>query len=186
MSDPVASPSAWRAWCYLVWLSFQRLARARLLVWLALGLLAFTIFLVALLHSGGRWSMSYRRFPNRAGPTYQEVLQHLEWLTAASFAPANSAGQWAAAGSFRAVLDHASGLFVFSNVVVTAITVKLSLFKPFTVWQTPLMATLSPRRTFLAKGPALTDKTIKLAFVPMLLTSPKCWMMPVNIINTLQ
>ncbi len=126
MSVPVASPSAWRAWCYLVWLSFQRLGRARLLVWIALGLLVCTAFLVALMNSGGRWSMSYRRFPDRAGPTYQEVLERVEWLTAASpLSPAGSAGPWAAAGSFRAVLDHASGFFVFSNVVV------FSLFTTF-------------------------------------------------------
>ena len=35
-------PSLWRAWCYLVLLSWRRQARARQMVWIALGLLAFT------------------------------------------------------------------------------------------------------------------------------------------------
>ncbi len=132
MAVPVAGPSAWRGWCYLVWFSWQRLGRARLLVLIALGLLAFTIFLVALLTAGERWSMGYRRFPNRSGPSYQEVLERLEWLTvASSLAPATGAGPWAATGSFRAVLDNASGLFVFSNVVVFAL---------FTTFLLPLLS----------------------------------------------
>src|SRR5262249_13871697 len=48
-------PSPWLAWCYLVWLSWQRQARAHLMVWIALGLLAFTLFIVVLNTAAGRW-----------------------------------------------------------------------------------------------------------------------------------
>ena len=40
-------PSLWRAWCYLVLLSWRRQARARQMVWIALGLLAFTTVMTA-------------------------------------------------------------------------------------------------------------------------------------------
>jgi ABC-type transport system involved in multi-copper enzyme maturation permease subunit len=53
--DPLVRPSAWRAWCYLVGLSWWRQARAHLMVWIALGLLALTIFIVFLNTSAGTW-----------------------------------------------------------------------------------------------------------------------------------
>jgi ABC-2 type transport system permease protein len=40
-------PSLWRAWCYLVLLSWRRQMRARQMVWIALGLLAFTTAMTA-------------------------------------------------------------------------------------------------------------------------------------------
>ena len=51
------SPSAWRAWCYLVWLSWQRQMRARQMVWIAVGLLAFTAAIVTVNTVGGWWDM---------------------------------------------------------------------------------------------------------------------------------
>ncbi len=44
-----------RAWWSLVVVSFQRQARAHLMVWIALGLLAFTTFIVVLNARAGRW-----------------------------------------------------------------------------------------------------------------------------------
>lgn len=59
-----------RAWLYLVWLCFQRQARARQMVWIALALLGFTAVLVALNAAGGRWGMKHWRYtftpPERA------------------------------------------------------------------------------------------------------------------------
>jgi ABC-type transport system involved in multi-copper enzyme maturation permease subunit len=46
-----------RAWCYLVVLSWQRQARAHFMVWIALGLLAFTLFVVGLNTWAGNWDM---------------------------------------------------------------------------------------------------------------------------------
>src|SRR4051795_3713408 len=76
-----AEPSAWRAWCYLIWLSWQRQARAHLMVWIALGLLAFMTFLVAIV-SPTAWDVySWRAPPNRkftyqSAPANVAAVQH--------------------------------------------------------------------------------------------------------------
>ncbi|MCI0461879.1 MAG: ABC transporter permease [Gemmataceae bacterium] len=54
--------SAWRAWCYLIWLCLQRQARARQMVWIALALLVFSAALVALNTAAGRWGMHQWRW----------------------------------------------------------------------------------------------------------------------------
>jgi ABC-2 type transport system permease protein len=140
-------PSSWRAWTYLVWLSFQRQARARLMVWVALGLLLFLTFVVALNTRAGRWSMSYWRAPYRVGPafaTWAFYLKHapLEALEqrptlrrpvppAASWHNLNNQGivvvnpmsdpvQLAVGGACEAILAR-SGFFVFSNWIVFSI-----------------------------------------------------------------
>ncbi len=58
LRTPHSAPSAWRAWCYLVWLSWQRQARARQMVWIAVGLLAFTAAVVAVNTTGRWWDMN--------------------------------------------------------------------------------------------------------------------------------
>jgi len=115
--------SPFRAWCYLIWLSFQRQARTRQMVWIALGLLAFSAALVAPQTMLGRWSMTKSRHPERYGPTYQE------WLIGMSAAGQAAAAPWSApAGAFneairaavQAVLDR-SELYVFSRTVVFSV-----------------------------------------------------------------
>jgi ABC-2 type transport system permease protein len=54
------SPSPWRAWGYLVWLSWQRQARARQMVWISLALLAFSVALVLVFTASGRWGVPRR------------------------------------------------------------------------------------------------------------------------------
>jgi ABC-2 type transport system permease protein len=51
--------SSIRAWLYLVWLSIQRQARARQMVWIALWLLVLTTTIILFNTSRGRWSMGY-------------------------------------------------------------------------------------------------------------------------------
>ena len=109
----IVAPSRRRAWIYLIWLSFQRQARARLMVWIALGLLAFLTFIVALNTHAGRWSMSYWRYPFRVGPPYSVwafVVPHL----------IPDPICLAVGGACQAVLDH-SGFFVFSNWIVFSV-----------------------------------------------------------------
>jgi ABC-type transport system involved in multi-copper enzyme maturation permease subunit len=53
----VAPPSAWRAWWFLVRLSFWRQARLRQMVWVALGLLVFATALVAVNTALDRWNI---------------------------------------------------------------------------------------------------------------------------------
>src|SRR5438105_6654563 len=76
-----AEPAAWRAWCYLIWLSWQRQARAHLMVWIALGLLAFMTFLVAVVTPAAWDVQSWRAPPNRKftyknAPANVAVVQH--------------------------------------------------------------------------------------------------------------
>ena len=65
-------PSAFRAWLSLVWLSWQRQARARQMVWIALGLLVLALVLVGLNTANHRWGMMNWRYPYRQGPTFRE------------------------------------------------------------------------------------------------------------------
>src|SRR5947209_3116000 len=78
-SADAVTPFPLRAWFYLIWLSWQRQARAHLMIWIALGLLAFTILIVFLNARLGRWTMSHWRFP-RGGPTYSQHLSNVETL----------------------------------------------------------------------------------------------------------
>jgi hypothetical protein len=66
----VGKPSQLGAWAYLVWLTWQRQARARQMVWIALGLLAFAGTVVAINTAAGRWGMHHWRYPRRWGPTF--------------------------------------------------------------------------------------------------------------------
>ena len=61
---PPAQPSLAAAWCYLVVLSLQRQARARQMVWIALGLVGCTALILALFNlAGGGWGMKRWRWP---------------------------------------------------------------------------------------------------------------------------
>ncbi len=54
--SPTASQtSLLRAWCYLVLLSLRRQARARQMVWIAFGLLAFTTAMTAVATAADLW-----------------------------------------------------------------------------------------------------------------------------------
>lgn len=51
-----AGASFFRAWAYLVWLSFQRQARSRQMVWMAVGLLILSVAGVGLLTARHEWA----------------------------------------------------------------------------------------------------------------------------------
>jgi ABC-2 type transport system permease protein len=115
------TPSRWRAWLYLIRLSFQRQARAHLMLWIALGLLAFTAFVVFVNTQAGRWSMSHWTFPRRVGPTFAQHLFHYELVGHLPLDPIAGGVQQATWASLRTVLYEASGFFVFSNWIVFSI-----------------------------------------------------------------
>lgn len=118
-------PSPFRAWCYLVWLSLQRLARAQQMVWIALILLGFTATVVALVNAGDRWSMAHWRHP-RGAPrvmqsTYQEYSDTLETTRLAlPWSPQAAALQDSIALATQTMLEQ-SGFFVFSNWIVFSV-----------------------------------------------------------------
>ena len=119
------SPSLWRAWCYLVWLSFQRHARAHLMLWIALGLLGLSLLFVMLVTQSERWSMANRRHPRGKGPDYHEfadTLTRAAWLPWQT--PASSVAPMASI-AINTVLYDGSGFFVFSDAIV------FSLFTTF-------------------------------------------------------
>jgi hypothetical protein len=92
------------------------------MVWLALGLLAFTVFIVIVNTRAGRWSMTYWRSPPRLGPTYEEYLEGLRqahW--AGPWDQGTSAMQTMVIESARGVVTQGSGLYVFSNWIVFSI-----------------------------------------------------------------
>jgi hypothetical protein len=127
MNMPVANtapdmqtPSAGRAWCYLVWLSWQRQARAHLMVWVALGLLGLTLFIVALQTQANRWGMWHWRMPRSSGPRFHEYLENVVDKTT-FFLPwgePDAGVLHMARGAFDAALYQASDFFVFSNWIV--------------------------------------------------------------------
>src|SRR5262249_5179600 len=57
-----AQYSVLRSWFALLAHCLQRQARARQMVWIALGLLGFTAALIAINTAGGRWGMANRRY----------------------------------------------------------------------------------------------------------------------------
>jgi len=114
------APSPVRAWFALIRLSIRRQARMQQMVWIALGLLALTMFFVGMNTSLGRWPLTHRRL--RPNPyTYRDSLLLMTKQQAElSRAEPASALQWAVIGSVAMAYDQ-SGFMIFSRWVVFAI-----------------------------------------------------------------
>ncbi len=120
-AEPSAAPSLWRAWCYLVVLSWQRQARARQMVWIALGLLGFATALVAINTAAGQWGLHHRHYPSRRGPTVPEWVNEGEILAGLGHpSPGGQAVANAVFGGARGLV-HESGFLDFSRVLVFSI-----------------------------------------------------------------
>ena len=78
---PLVTLSSWRAWLYLIRTSWQRQARAQLMVWIAIGLVLFTAVWVALITARDFWDARTWRQPRRGGLTLEQ------WVLYARFAP---------------------------------------------------------------------------------------------------
>jgi ABC-2 type transport system permease protein len=105
-----------RAWFYLVWLSWQRLARARQMVWMALGLLAIALLMVVVTTAQGRWGMHHWRMKGR-GPSYEQWTEEVQTLMAATSNSTVLSLQAAVMGTCRAVL-YQSGFYVFARWII--------------------------------------------------------------------
>jgi hypothetical protein len=118
---PSAEPRLWRAFGYLVLLSWQRQARARQMVWIALGLMAFSASLVAINTAADRWGLQHRRYPGRQGPTVEQWVDRGQMTFLAGH---RTAGGQALAnavfGGTRALLKE-SAFLVFSREAVFSI-----------------------------------------------------------------
>jgi hypothetical protein len=120
-----AEPSAWRAWCYLVWLSWRRQARLRQLLGIALVLLAFAVALVALGTARGNWTMKRWRFPFRQGPTTVAWVARTQGLVGMQQDPGAAFGA-AVLGGCGGVLSE-SGFLVFARFTVFNVFVSFLL-----------------------------------------------------------
>ncbi|MFN4258643.1 MAG: ABC transporter permease [Gemmataceae bacterium] len=115
---PNGSVPAARAWCFLVWLSFLRLARARQMVWIALALLLGTVAVVLLNTAAERWGMNHWRSPYRRGPTFPDWLAAWTVTSQPLIAdPQANALALAVQGASGAALANA-GFYVFSRYMV--------------------------------------------------------------------
>jgi ABC-type transport system involved in multi-copper enzyme maturation permease subunit len=94
----------------------RRQARAHWMVWIAAGLLVFTVFVVFLNARAGRFGMDHWRFPRRQGWNF---AQYLVMLTNTGWD--NQGAVQAVTGAIRATLLKSSSFFVFSNWVVFSI-----------------------------------------------------------------
>lgn len=117
-AEPVAAPSAWRAWWFLVRLSFLRQARAHLMVWVALGLLALTLFIVGLSTQMGMYNRAFDRYPDERGRFYVQHLNDLTQATALPWQPPASSVRDMALAAYRASIYEGTSFYVFSRWVV--------------------------------------------------------------------
>jgi ABC-type Na+ efflux pump permease subunit len=75
------------------------------MVWIALGLMAFAVALVALNTAAGRWGMHHWRYPRRWGPTYGVWVDQTQLaLAAVHRSPGAHSVQSAVAGSCRVIV----------------------------------------------------------------------------------
>jgi len=120
-----SEPSIWRAWWFLVWLSFQRQARAHLMVWISLGLLGLSLLIVGFNTQAGRWTMAHWTHPRGKGPTYTQHLDNLQLAGSMPWGGSETALHQMALGAYRAAVVEGSGFFVFSDLII------FSLFTTF-------------------------------------------------------
>lgn len=105
VSDP-PSTSALSSFLALIWLSWKRQARARQMVWIALGLLTVSLVGVSLQTARGRWGMHHWRWPRGTNRTYLDATVELPAvLGALDHTPAGHALHHAVWGATRAVLS---------------------------------------------------------------------------------
>lgn len=117
-ASPSAGASTARAWCYLVWLSWQRQARARQMVWLALGLLVLAVSSVAILNAMGLFSMRHWRWPFRRGLTLAQWADEMQMLwMLRDTSPSGQGLRAAVSAAVRGIVEQ-SGFSVFSRSVV--------------------------------------------------------------------
>jgi ABC-2 type transport system permease protein len=102
-----------RAWCYLVLLSWRRQARARQMVWIALGLLAFTTAMTAVATAADLWHR----------PRFRQLVaaDQLMFAAIAPGSPAQALGDAALSAARAAVQTEPSAAQVFARWVVAAI-----------------------------------------------------------------
>ncbi|MFO0964216.1 MAG: ABC transporter permease subunit [Gemmataceae bacterium] len=114
-------PSPWRAWSFLLLHSWQRLARARLMLWIALGLLLLFALVVYVNSNLGRYGMGHWRLPRRGGPTFTEHLENMHAAAALLRTDGAVSLEFAVYGSVRHFVDDGSRFYNLSNFMVFSV-----------------------------------------------------------------
>jgi ABC-2 type transport system permease protein len=108
-----ANTSSLRAWCFLVLLSWRRQARARQMVWIAFGLLAFTTAMTAVASAADLWHRPRFRLLTAEDQMMLDAL--------APGSPMQSLSDALLGAARGAVLSDVSAAQVFARWVVAAI-----------------------------------------------------------------
>lgn len=119
------NPETWRAWCFLVWLSFQRQARAHLMVWIALGLLGLSLLIIGIQTQAGRWTMAHWSHPRGKGVTYAQHVEHVGFAGRVPWHEPLASVPAMVHASYHAAVHEGTGFFVFSDLIA------FSLFTTF-------------------------------------------------------
>lgn len=114
----IATPSLWRAWTNLVLLSLRRQARAHWLVWVSIGLLALSAFIVQINTTRHGWAMAHFRAPRRTGVTFADRLVQLELAGQVPWSPAARGVHFATTAAWATVTHITSALPRFSTWIV--------------------------------------------------------------------
>jgi ABC-2 type transport system permease protein len=114
----MTTPSFWRAWCFLVWLSFLRHARAHLMVWIALGLLGISVLIVVTVTQADRWSMAGWSYPRGKGVKYEDHVAHVGCLAKLPWNGTPTAIPEMAYAGYYLAIHRATGFFRFSRWIV--------------------------------------------------------------------
>lgn len=123
-------PSTVRAWCFLVLLSWQRQARMRQMVWIAVSLLVFAAAFVTIQTAAKRWDMHNWRYGGRMGVSLAQIADAGELMAlTAPRATGVPAVDLAFFGATQCVLDQ-SPFRVFTNGMI--LQVFLSFLLP--IW----------------------------------------------------
>jgi hypothetical protein len=85
---------------------------------IALGLLVLTLLLVFTLTQADRWTMAYRRFPPGKGLNVGQHLENFHTVGMLPWPPPAASVHQMADAAYGAVIDQASGFFVFSDSIV--------------------------------------------------------------------
>jgi ABC-type transport system involved in multi-copper enzyme maturation permease subunit len=128
-TSPSASPL--RAWLALVWFSLRRQARARTMVWIALGLLALSVVLVFVWTEGNSWTERNGRTPpgNRVRNQDVAVVVLPAVLGGVSGSPEGLAGsQFVGRGAWAALQEPRVMVFVESVVFLLFLSFLMPLW----------------------------------------------------------
>jgi ABC-type transport system involved in multi-copper enzyme maturation permease subunit len=132
-------PSILRAWLYLVGLSIARQARMREMVWIALGLLGFSVTLVAIYTATNGWNLPNRRFAiftrdnQRFVYTNREAMEYADWLLlAAPRSPLTPQWEQGVFASAQAALENAPSPVFAQMIVLSGPSLLLNFLLP--IW----------------------------------------------------